>query len=74
MPPQNDSGFGGISMVEYADILFRDLNYHDSSQRRGWLKLRFGKAYMDELTKAEQVRYRLAWFTWSCISVFILLR
>lgn len=47
------SQFGGISMAEYCEILFRDLGYHESSQRRGWLKLRFGKAYLDEFTQAE---------------------
>lgn len=46
--------YGGISMSEYAEILFRDLGYHESSQRRGWLKSRFDKGYMDELTPTEQ--------------------
>lgn len=45
--------YGGISMAEYRDILFRDLGYHESSQRRGWLKLRFQKAYLDEMSQAE---------------------
>lgn len=52
--PQNESGYGGISMPEYAEILFRDLGYHESSQRRGWLKSRFDKSYVDELTPTEQ--------------------
>jgi hypothetical protein len=55
--PQNAEGFGGISMVEYISILFVDTGYHESSQRRGWLKSRFdGKAYADDLTPAEQHR------------------
>ena len=50
------SQYGGISMAEYASILFADLNYHESSQRRAWLKSRFGKAYLDELTQSELYR------------------
>lgn len=56
MPPQNDSGYGGISMAEYCDLLFRDLGYHKSSQRRGWLKLRFNNSYLDELTETEKYK------------------
>jgi hypothetical protein len=48
--------YGGITMAEYAEILFRDLGYYESSQRRGWLRLRFNKAYLDELTPTEQHR------------------
>jgi hypothetical protein len=45
--------YGGISMEEYCKILFADLGYHESSQRRGWLKLRFGKSYLDEMNQEE---------------------
>ena len=45
--------YGGITQSEYAEILLRDLGYHESSQRRGWFKLRFNKAYVDELTPTE---------------------
>ncbi len=54
--PEPTPQYGGISMAEYCDILFRDLGYHESSQRRGWLKSRFQKAYLDELTPGEQHR------------------
>ena len=43
-------------MVEYIGILFVDTGYHESSQRRGWLRKRFDKAYADELTPEEQHR------------------
>ena len=46
--------YGGIHMAEYCELFFRDLGYEQSSQRRGWLKLRFGKSYLDELTASEQ--------------------
>ena len=49
-----EAKYGGISMAEYCEILFRDLGYEQSSQRRGWLRLRFNKAYIDELTEAEK--------------------
>jgi hypothetical protein len=45
--------YGGISQKEYCDILFLDLGYSESAQRRGWLRLRFGKAYLDELSPYE---------------------
>jgi hypothetical protein len=54
--PQNAEGYGVISMVEYIGILFVDTGYHESSQRRGWLRKRFDKAYADELTPEEQHR------------------
>ena len=45
--------YGGIHMAEYCELFFRDLGYEQSSQRRGWLKLRFQKAYLDEMSQAE---------------------
>ncbi len=52
--PQNSEGYGGISMIEYIGILFISCGYHESAQRRGWMRKRFDKAYADELTPSEQ--------------------
>jgi hypothetical protein len=54
--PEEGAKYGGISMAEYCDVLFRDLGYHESSQRRGWLKLRFNKSYLDEMDRSELYR------------------
>ncbi len=51
--PQSEAGYGGISQDEWIAILFIDTGY-TSAQRRGWLKLRFGKEYVDELTVAQK--------------------
>jgi hypothetical protein len=39
-----------VSQLEYIAILFADLGYDTSAQRRGWLQLRFGVSYPDDLT------------------------
>jgi hypothetical protein len=39
-----------MTQEEYIAILFADCGYDTPSQRKGWIKLRFGKHYPDELT------------------------
>jgi hypothetical protein len=46
--------YGGISQDEFIAILFGDCGYDTVAQRKGWLKIRFGKSYSDELTRAEK--------------------
>lgn len=43
-----------MSQEEYIAILFADLGYETSAQRRGWLKLRFNQAYPDALTTEQK--------------------
>lgn len=45
-----------MSQDEYIAILFADCGYSTSAQRRGWLRLRYGKSYPDELTTAQKHR------------------
>ena len=39
-----------MTQVEYLAILFDDCGY-SATQRRGWLDLRFGAQFTDELTR-----------------------
>lgn len=43
-----------MTQEEYLAILFADCGYNTSAHRRGWLKLRFGKQYSDELTTEQK--------------------
>lgn len=45
-----------MTQDEYIAILLADCGYSSVSQRKGWIELRFGKKYADELTKAEKSR------------------
>lgn len=45
-----------MSQEDYIAILFADCGYETSAQRRGWLQIRFGKQYADELTGADKSR------------------
>lgn len=43
-----------MSQEEYIAILFADCGYDTASQRKGWLKKRFGVEYADELNSSEK--------------------
>ncbi len=43
-----------MTQEEYIAILFADCGYNTARQRKGWLQLRFGKDFADELTPAQR--------------------
>ena len=48
-----ESHMSKMSQADFIAILFGDLGYGTAAQRKGWLQLRYGKNFADELTPPE---------------------